>query len=76
MQTKTRNHVVSTAHTKHGSVSLVTVMAALCLCLPFGAAHGQPADAPPGSTGTSRIESQSPASLAVTQALQGMLGLI
>ena len=69
MQTKNRNHVVSTGHTKHGFFNPVIVTAALSLCLPFGGAYGQSADAAPDSTGTSRTESQTPADLTVTQAL-------
>ncbi|MGU4703698.1 hypothetical protein K6L09_44355, partial [Burkholderia cepacia] len=76
MQTKNRIHVVSTAHTRHGFVSPLAVVTALSLCLPFGGAHGQSADAPPDGSGASHVESRSPASLTVTQALQGMLELI
>lgn len=76
MQTKNRIHVVSTAHTRHGFVNPLAVVTALSLCLPFGGAHGQSADAPPDGSGASHVESRSPANLTVTQALQGMLELI
>ena len=76
MQVKNGNHVASTGRTRRGFFRPVTVMAALSLCLPFGGAHGQPADAPPNSTGASQVESRTEASLTVTQALQGILALI
>ncbi|MBN3831882.1 hypothetical protein [Burkholderia sp. Ac-20344] len=77
MQTRSGNLAFAVRRT--GSLFLTPgiVVAALSLCMPFGSVHGQPANAATaGRAGKSPIESQAPANLSTTQALQRMLALI
>ena len=68
---------LSVRHTDSRFVTRWIVVAALSFCLPFGSVYGQPGDAAtPDPAGKSPIESQAPANLSTTQALQRMLALI
>ncbi|VWD60663.1 hypothetical protein BLA50215_07307 [Burkholderia lata] len=76
---RTRSKILEFAVRRTGSMFVTPgiVAAALSLCMPFGSVHGQPAGAStPDRAGKSPVESQAPANLSTTQALQRMLALI
>ncbi|VWB41544.1 hypothetical protein [Burkholderia lata] len=76
---QTRNKILEFAVRCTGSMFVTPgiVVAALSLCMPFGSVHGQPAGAAtPDRAGKAPVESQAPANLSTTQALQRMLALI